>query len=279
MRTTFSFILSSLLFITVTHGRPSLRPRGFASTTLKEEYQATWLGNGQAPPVNGDTAAESPNAPGNSKVNPLAYHCIGPMMDDFPTPEKWPLCFDQMWNINSPAITTVNGGNQFNVELRNAINAEAEKTRIDARIILALVMQESTGQINAPCTNGGADCGLLQIRGGLSFAAGASIALMLEQGIEGIPGWPGYLNYFNGDTLVNVANGGVFWKGNPFAAARLYNKGYLVDENLTLMNGGESPSTYAHDIAARLFGWNGRVEGCNASKTCPGLGFDARLCW
>lgn len=129
-----------------------------------------------------------------------------------------------------------------------------------------------------PCTNGGSDCGLLQIRGGLSFAAGATIALMLEQGIEGIPGRPGYLNYFNGETAVNVANGGAFWKGNPFAAARLYNKGYLVDENLTTTN-GEGPRMYAHDIAARLFGLNGKVEGCNMSTACPNLGFEARACW
>lgn len=81
------------------------------------------------------------------------------------------LLLDEMWDINAPAITKVNEVSQYNAELRKAIKGQAEKTGIDVRIILALVMQEvntlisscriilktllahaqqSTGQINAP---------------------------------------------------------------------------------------------------------------------------------
>lgn len=106
---------------------------------------------------------------------------------------------------------------------------------------------------------------------------------MIEDGIQGVEGTPGFLAYFNGDAGINwdvtpsTVGEDKFWAGNMFAAARVYNKGNIVSEDLTVQSEG-GKNTYANDVAARLWGWDGKKGGCEMSKSCPGLGFEGRSC-
>ncbi|KAF2275782.1 uncharacterized protein EI97DRAFT_442779 [Westerdykella ornata] len=258
----------SLLFLgALAHARPTLRPReGSYSTNnvLAQEYQQKWYSEAPAHVQNGPAIhlAATQDTPGPG-ISPSQYKCFGPMLSDFPAYETWTLTFEQLWQINEPEMTKINGGTQYNQLLKDAILAQSKKNHVDPRIILAMVMQESTGNVNAPCTGPETrDCGLLQIRYGRKFTDADSIAGMIQDGMEGLaatdshPAWPGYVNYFNLDRA-DMSWIDAIWAGNPFLAARLYNMGYLDSEDLSQTRDASYKSTYAQDIAARLFGWDG----------------------
>lgn len=148
---------------------------------------------------------------------------------------------------------------------------------------------QSTGQLDIECTGGSkTDCGLLQHGGSRRFDpanAKASIKGMIEDGIYGTgpsaghpSGCPGFLTYFNGkaEELSWLASEN-YWRGNPFAAAHVYNVGSISGEDLTLTPSGKK-NFYAHDLLSRLQGWNGWKGGCSKSTQCSKLGFSDREC-
>lgn len=106
----------------------------------------------------------------------------------------------------------------------------------------------------------------------------ASIKQMIEDGVYGVgaqpsghapSGYPGLLQYFTGADIdwVQLAPG---MRNNPYVAARLYNSGE-IDPSGDINISPYDPTTmsYANDVANRLIGWNGKVEGCRVSETCP----------
>jgi len=123
----------------------------------------------------------------------------------------------------------------------------------------------------------------MQHRGSESFDssnAKSSIKSMIEAGVYGTPSVPGYLTYFNGSpTELPWLNTDLF-RGNPYAAAHVYNVGHLYSSDLTSGGLGSTsgPNKYAHDILSRLQGWNGWAAGCWKSRKCPNLGFEDRQC-
>ncbi|KAH7119850.1 hypothetical protein B0J11DRAFT_400175, partial [Dendryphion nanum] len=172
----------------------------------------------------------------------------------YPKPQEW-LDFETMWKINELEVIKVESGSRSNNTqiLKVAIKKVAAQSKIDPRLILALIMQESTGDANVSCTNNNRDCGLMQIHGGGDLKTGHTVEDMIREGVFGIPtgsqefpnGWPGFLDL----------------AGNPFAAAHAYNAGRLTSVMLNVDDGARSVS-YANDIASRLLGWNGAKEGC-----------------
>ncbi|KAF2751904.1 hypothetical protein M011DRAFT_498324 [Sporormia fimetaria CBS 119925] len=248
------------------HAHPALRLR--FSTQLDPAAQAEWY---KPIPPNA-LAVDDPSTerPSESPPTAILYKCYGPTKEDFPALDMWK-SFAEMWAINVIEIEKINGGTQYNDAIKQAIIKQSQESLVDARLILAMVMQESTGQAQAPCTplDNPTDCGILQIRGGTSFTDTASIKLMLKEGMEGLPAakqggerWPGLLAHFNGESKVNAYAGPEVWKHNPFTAVHLYNVGNLASENLGI---------YAHDIAARLVGWNGLSPGkdsASGGSTC-----------
>jgi hypothetical protein len=101
---------------------------------------------------------------------------------------------------------------------------------------------------------------------------------MVEDGVYGVnaqasghapSGWPGLLQYFTGNNLgwVSLPAG---MQQNPYVAARLYNSGNM-DPSGDINVSPYDPTTmsYANDVANRLIGWNGGIEGCRASQSCP----------
>jgi hypothetical protein len=128
----------------------------------------------------------------------------------------------------------------------------------------------------------------MQLRYGRSFTDVRSIAGMVQDGIEGVNSptpWPGYLNYLNGETgWIDNAVEGKWWHGHPFAAARIYNAGYIVpppggagavggtvDANLTATTDPGYANMYAHDILARVYGWDGKVGEWVWNDGCKGF--------
>ena len=71
------------------------------------------------------------------------YNCAGPMMNDYPSITEW-LSFDKMWEINLPHITSVNSqaGSNFPSLIHDAIQKVSQDSKVDARLILAVVLQE-----------------------------------------------------------------------------------------------------------------------------------------
>ncbi|KAL1611956.1 hypothetical protein SLS60_000179 [Paraconiothyrium brasiliense] len=191
------------------------------------------------------------------------YSCVGPKAKDFPGKEGW-LTFDQLWEINEPVIKTANGGDEYIDDLQAAIKEVASDSKVDARLILAIIQQESSGNVSIHCTEDTA-CGLMQHRGSTRFDPSSprtSIKAMIEDGIYGTSSVPGFLSYFNCDasspselTWVNTQ----LINGNPYAAAHVYNTGHIDNEDLSTDSG--KSNYYAHDILSRLQGWNGWKAG------------------
>ncbi|KAF2192385.1 hypothetical protein K469DRAFT_800239 [Zopfia rhizophila CBS 207.26] len=265
--------LSYLLLLTpLTSALPANKVRSSYSDRalfLRPELAQKWYSDWNTT----DTNASKP-------WNPSAvYSCSGPDVDDYPTKEEW-LSFETLWEINEPEITKRNYGDEYNNYIKKSIQDISMASKVDARIILALVMQESAGGVNIPCTGWDGlttDCGLMQIHGGAKYDAAdpaGSIHEMISDAIYGVSrpsenhpsGTPGYIQYFNAAQGDLSWIQGDYWQGNPFAAAHMYNAGGISSRYLNTQEGGNKNSkVYANDIASRLLGWNGQRPGCEAS--------------
>ncbi|KAF2476685.1 uncharacterized protein BDR25DRAFT_210346 [Lindgomyces ingoldianus] len=212
---------------------------------------------------------------GNSTIIPTNsrdyYSCAGPDVKDYPPKGEW-LSFNALWGINSPTIVKNNKDSAYADFIKQGIQDVSRASKVDARLILSIIMQESGGNAQVECTGYDykRDCGIMQMRGAANFSSSEpekSIREMIEDSVYGVSE-PGDLSWIKG----------TFWQGNPFAAAHLYNAG-SVEENLTVQVGENLNSKwYANDIASRLLGWNGSKQGCENSRKCPNHGFENRQC-
>jgi len=113
--------------------RFSQRSIGYGSTkTVSNSLALKWY---ELDPTKGLTTVQG---------DPSAfYNCAGPMMNDYPSITEW-LSFDKMWEINLPHITSVNSqaGPDFPSLIHDAIQKVSQDSKVDARLILAVVLQE-----------------------------------------------------------------------------------------------------------------------------------------
>lgn len=129
--------------------------------------------------------------------------------------------------------------------MQSAIQAVAGETNglIDPRVILAMIMQESSGNVHVISTNNGVqNNGILQSHAGVSYNSAdpsGSILQMVKDGILGTS---------SGDGLVQtVTRNGGLWEG-----IRAYNSGSV--DKTDLGNGLGSTASYCTDVANRLTG-------------------------
>ncbi|KAF2814726.1 uncharacterized protein BDZ99DRAFT_408085 [Mytilinidion resinicola] len=210
-------------------------------------------------------------APASEKTASF-YNCKGPQISDFPSFDEW-ISFNDMWQINEPILKLSNPDHPNLIPtIREKIELVSTSTQVDARLILAIIMEESTGNLNVPCTLGSmTNCGLMQAAGGsVSFNPKDpenSIEQMIRDGVRGVGEVPGLAGYLNGISWIQNAE-----FGNPYLAAHLYNAGSATGGgNLGVIEGGNKKSkVYASDISSRLTGWDGGYAGCLASTQCPG---------
>ncbi|ORY04670.1 hypothetical protein BCR34DRAFT_604768 [Clohesyomyces aquaticus] len=198
------------------------------------------------------SAGNSTGSAGNSTwlpKNPESiYSCAGPDVKDYPTKESW-LSFNTLWAINSPIIDKSNNNASYTKAIKTSIQNVSKASKVDARLILALIMQESAGKAKVACTGYDykRDCGLMQMRGAANFSSSdpeGSIQKMIEDSVYGVGepginnpnGTPGFFQLLQGRQEDLSWINGTFWQGNPFAAAHLYNAG-AVEQNLTVQVG------------------------------------------
>jgi len=129
--------------------------------------------------------------------------------------------------------------------MKAAIQSVADETNglIDPRVILAMIMQESSGNVHVISTNNSVqNNGILQSHAGVSYSSADpadSIVQMIKDGILGTS---------SGDGLVQtVTQNGGLWEG-----IRAYNSGSVDKSNLS--NGLGSTASYCSDVANRLTG-------------------------
>lgn len=115
--------------------RPTVAPRGgYAAgiNLLRTELQRDWYADYNET---------------ESKIHPpqdptAFYSCVGPNVDDFPKQDHW-LSYKDLWTINEPVITEANHGNsQYNTLIQEAIEEVSLESKVDARLILAMIIQE-----------------------------------------------------------------------------------------------------------------------------------------
>ena len=150
----------------------------------------------------------------------------------------------------------------------NAIQSVAAATLVDHRFILAVMLQESSGCVRVPTTNGGVvNPGLMQSHNGpgtcwkksstgavtvTNPCPAATITQMISDGAAGTP---------SGDGLAQTLNqAGTSDVSAFYRAARIYNSG-SVDKSGDLGK-GVATHCYASDIANRLTGWVQAPKNC-----------------
>ena len=125
---------SFLLFAPLTLARAGITPRASyadATVSLRKDLLSDWYSELDSD----DSDSEGPNDPAGF------YSCAGPMIEDYPQKNEW-LSFKTMWAINEPDITMPNGCDSYNTHLREAIAEISVQSKVDARLILTLVLQE-----------------------------------------------------------------------------------------------------------------------------------------
>lgn len=164
--------------------------------------------------------------PSKPQASSDSYQCFQSDLSQAVSPRPW-LAFEPLWHINEQIILSKNGGNTY-IEhyIKDAILQVSEESNIDARLLLAIMMQESNGKAGMQCkshSTGENRCGLMQIPDGRTFDETDAKASILEMMRESI----------NGDHL---------------------------DRAL------DSDYRYISDVTNRLLGWNGRGEGYRACE-------------
>lgn len=185
----------------------------------------------------------------------------------WPSEDEWG-SFDSMFDANLKNVISksctgfgqANNSPSESADVKSAIESVAQSSGVDARFILAVVMQESNGCVRAPTTNYGVtNPGLMQSHDGASSCYNvnpcpkSTIQGMIEDGVNGTP---------SGDGLKQLlAKAGGNTTAAFYKAARMYNSG-SVDPSGDLGK-GIATHCYVSDIANRLLGWSEGVGGCH----------------
>ena len=156
-----------------------------------------------------------------------------------------------MINESCSQFGQTNNSPDETANLQSAILSVAGSSGVDARFILAVVMQESKGCVRVPTTvYSVSNPGLMQDHDGPHTCYGVNpcpddeIVGMIQDGTTGTSSGDGLLQILN-----RLSTSGA---QKVYQAARVYNSGSIpADGNLSE---GGSTSSYASDIADRLGG-------------------------
>ena len=160
------------------------------------------------------------------------------------------------WSVPNDSASEIN-------DIYNGIETVASETGIDARFILAIMMQESNGCVRAPTTNWGVrNPGLMQDHNGAATCnengvqtpcPSSTITQMIRDGAAGTS---------SGDGLKQcLAESGATDVSMYYKAARIYNSGSIAAGGN--LGAGIATHCYASDIANRLTGWISAPHTCS----------------
>lgn len=181
------------------------------------------------------------------------YRCYGGELSNYPSIEEW-ISWDALWDINREQILSSNGGDTYIQHyVQEAILQAERESNVDARLILAILMQESNGKASIDCVR--SKCGIMHASKGSSFDKEKPRESIVQMVYDGVVGRPR-----SGPSLATLLSGKPQMKnlavGCPYGAARAYNSG-SVKENLDDA-GPKGQESYVNDVANRLLGWHGR---------------------
>lgn len=154
------------------------------------------------------------------KAVPSTYVCFENAAVHYPAPHEW-LSFDRLWAVNAPYVLSSNGGDTYLEHyVREGIVSVAQENALDARLVLAAMMQrvcgksshgtdslnlhssQSAGKVPEYCKNSPALCGRLHATAAIeAYTAG----MQGENIIHMIPGTSSYAS--------DVANRLLGWAG------------------------------------------------------------------
>ncbi|GIC94689.1 LysM peptidoglycan-binding domain-containing protein [Aspergillus udagawae] len=198
----------------------------------------------------------------------------GEVTDGWPSMSDWISTFEEMFEANKGTLKSSCA--QWNVEnnsdeeienMFNSIQSVASSTGVDARFILAIVLQESNGCVRAPTTNYGVvNPGLMQSHDGsgscnrgnpLTPCPATQITQMITDGTAGTSAGDGLKQCL-------AQAGGTGDVASYYRAARIYNSGSIAaSKNL---GQGIATHCYASDIANRLTGWTTGPSSCDPNS-------------
>ncbi|KAF2103063.1 hypothetical protein NA57DRAFT_72048 [Rhizodiscina lignyota] len=199
--------------------------------------------------------------------------------DGWPEMSQWVQEFDILFNANKPnmlsscAQFSVPNNSEDEVQaIHDGIVTVAEESGVDARFIMSIMMQESTGCVRAPTTiwsvrnpglmqdhNGTANCNTgVAVQ---SPCPASTITQMIRDGVTGTV-WGAGLQQLIEKTGCSTVQ-------KFYMAARMYNSGSISAGGD--LGASESTHCYASDIANRLTGWVYADHACCLNTGCsPG---------
>ncbi|KAM3443591.1 hypothetical protein MY4824_000477 [Beauveria thailandica] len=223
-------------------------------------------------PETSSAASSQPSAPASNPISSTGKYIKtfmgkGDASAGWPEESSW-MSFDTMWDANlknviyksCDSFQQDNNSPAESADLKSAIEEVSKSEGVDARFVLAVVMQESNGCVRAPTTaNGVTNPGLMQSHNGANSCYNvkpcpkSTIKGMIEDGVKGTA---------DGDGLKQLlAKAGGSGATTFYRAARMYNSG-SIDPSGDLEK-GIATHCYASDIANRLVGWFAGVGGCH----------------
>ncbi|KAJ5833792.1 hypothetical protein N7474_002103 [Penicillium riverlandense] len=177
-------------------------------------------------------AFTSPIEATNNTLQARQACTYGGTWEDFPPMSEW-WAWGDIFNAYEQSM--VNAGSSWDDVGRIAVAIEdaAAAIGVDERVILGIILQESSGYVGVPCT-GGDDCGIMQC--------------------EGCPGYPGQ-NELSQHIKSNLEDfGNLDDPSSIYPALREYNSGSVDSGDLSVAAGGYGVPCYVSDVARRFMG-------------------------
>ncbi|KAJ5372286.1 hypothetical protein N7517_004292 [Penicillium concentricum] len=187
----------------------------------------------------------------------------GDASDGWPSLSQWSE-YETLWGLNQILIAaSCDNSDDETSDINTSIKSIASETGIDARFILAIIMQESKGCVRVHSTNNGVqNTGLMQSHAGegscnkdgsmTTPCPSSMIKQMIKDGTAGTTQGDGLKQCYESQSGAEAAK--------YYKAARTYNSG-SIDPSGNLGQGGAT-HCYASDIANRVRGWAGDMSEC-----------------
>ncbi|CAI7607063.1 unnamed protein product [Penicillium discolor] len=187
----------------------------------------------------------------------------GDASDGWPSIGQWSE-YETLWGLNQILIAaSCDNSDDETSDINTSIKSIASETGVDARFILAIIMQESKGCVRVQSTdNGVVNTGLMQSHAGegscnkdgskTTPCPSSMIKQMIQDGTAGTTQGDGLKQCFEAQSGATATK--------YYKAARTYNSG-SIDSSGNLGEGGAT-HCYASDIANRVRGWAGDVTEC-----------------
>ncbi|KAJ1337838.1 hypothetical protein MN608_00694 [Microdochium nivale] len=167
---------------------------------------------------------------------------------NFPGKSTW-LSWDELWKRNDDNIVLAGSTWDDAGRLNIAIQASSKEFSIDPRVLLVMMMQESSGYVSVRTTfsfEGLATAGVMQCMNCPGYPGRKNLS---QAEINGMV--RGGAKHFRAD-LDKVGGNG--WEpSSVYPALRLYNSGSINNDNLS--DGKGATPAYVSEVVQRLGGW------------------------